>query len=80
MNDKVVPFFDEQKTPLLRMLIDRGIEFCGATEHHEYELCLTMEDIEHTTTEARSPQTNGICERFHKTILNDFYQTTCYKK
>lgn len=26
-----------------------------------------------------SPQTNGICERFHKTILNEFYQIT-FKK
>ena len=27
-----------------------------------------------TKTKARHPQTNGICERFHKTILNEFYQ------
>lgn len=25
-------------------------------------------------------QTNGICERFHKTILNEFYQVTFRKK
>lgn len=80
MNDKVVPFFDEQQVPLLRMLSDRGTEFCGAPEHHEYELYLNLEDIEHTRTKARSPQTNGICERFHKTILNEFYQTTFRKK
>ena len=80
MNDKVVPFFDEQQVPLLRMLTDRGTEFCGAPEHHEYELYLNLEDIEHTRTKARIPQTNGICERFHKTILNEFYQTTFRKK
>lgn len=80
MNDKVVPFFDEQQVPLLRMLSDRGTEFCGAPEHHEYELYLNLEDIEHTRTKARIPQTNGICERFHKTILNEFYQTTFRKK
>jgi putative transposase len=27
-----------------------------------------------------SPQTNGICERFHKTILQEFYQVTFRKK
>ncbi|PMK31222.1 hypothetical protein BCU02_25815 [Vibrio lentus] len=27
-----------------------------------------------------SLQTNGICERFHKTILNEFYQITFRKK
>ena len=80
VNDKVVPFFDEQGVPLRRMLTDRGTEFCGAPEHHEYELYLNLEDIEHTRTKARSPQTNGICERFHKTILNEFYQTTFRKK
>lgn len=26
------------------------------------------------------PQTNGICERFHKTILQEFYQVTFRKK
>ena len=41
---------------------------------------LTSGDIEHTKTKVRSPQTNGICERFHKTILQEFYQVTFRKK
>ena len=32
----------------------------------------TLEDIDHTRTKTQSPQTNGICERFHKTVLNEF--------
>lgn len=80
MNDKVVPFFDDWRVALLRVLTDRGTEFCGAPEHHESEPYLNIEEIEHTRTKARSPQTNEICERFHKTILNDFYQTTFRKK
>src|SRR4029450_2159648 len=59
---------------LLRMLTDRGSEFCGNPERHEYELYLAVEDIDHTRTRAKSPQTNGICERFHKTVLNEFYR------
>lgn len=80
LNDKVLPFFAEQDIPVLRMLTDRGTEFCGKVEHHDYQLYLAINDIEHTKTRAMSPQTNGICERFHKTILNEFYQVTFRKK
>src|SRR5262249_15480522 len=49
-------------------------------DHHEYELYLAVENIDHTRTKARSPQTNGICERFHKTMLNEFYRVAFRKK
>lgn len=61
------------------MLTDRGTEFCG-TDAHEYELYLAVENIDHTRTKARSPQTNGICERLHKTVLNEFYRVAFRKK
>jgi len=80
LNDQVIPFFEEQDVPMLRILTDRGTEYCGSTEHHEYELYLGIEEIEHTRTKARSPQTNGICERFHKTMLQEFYQIAFRKK
>jgi transposase InsO family protein len=80
LNDRVVPFFDEHGLRLLRMLTDRGTEYCGNPEHHPYELYLAVEDIEHTRTKVRHPQTNGICERFHKTILNEFYRVAFRKK
>src|SRR5512147_647048 len=80
LNDRVLPFFEEFELSLLRMLTDRGTEYCGNPEHHEYELYLALEDIDHTRTKAQSPQTNGICERFHKTILNEFYRVTFRKK
>ncbi len=80
LNDKVLPFFQQHQIPLLRVLTDRGTEYCGAREHHEYELYLAIEDIDHTKTKARSPQTNGICERFHKTIQEEFYATAFRKK
>jgi transposase InsO family protein len=80
LNDRVVPFFEEKEIPLLRVLTDRGTEYCGQREYHEYELYLSVEDIEHTKTKARHPQTNGICERFHKTVLNEFYQVTFRRK
>jgi transposase InsO family protein len=80
LNDKVVPFFEEQDIPLLRVLTDRGTEYKGKPEYHEYELYLAIEGIEHTKTQVRHPQTNGICERFHRTIQEEFYAVAFRKK
>lgn len=80
LNDRVLPFFESQNTALLRVLTDRGTEFCGKVETHDYELYLGVNEIEHTKTKAHHPQTNGICERFHRTILQEFYQITFRKK
>jgi transposase InsO family protein len=80
LNDKVLPFFEEQSVPLLRILTDRGTEYCGKIDGHEYQLYLAIRDIDHTRTKARHPQTNGIVERFHKTILDEFYNVAFRKK
>lgn len=80
LNDRVVPFFEAHGITLLRVLTDRGTEYCGHAERHEYQLYLALEDIDHTRTKARSPQTNGICERFHKTVLDEFYRVAFRKK
>ena len=80
LNDRVIPFFDEQGVKLQRVLTDRGTEYCGNPEHHEYELYLAVEDIDHSRTKTKSPQTNGIVERFHKTMLNEFYRIAFRKK
>lgn len=80
LNDRVIPFFEQHEVPLLRILTDRGTEYCGNPERHEYELYLAVEDIDHSRTKTRSPQTNGIVERFHKTVLNEFYRTAFRKK
>lgn len=80
LNDRVLPFYQEHQVPLLRVLTDRGTEYCGKIEQHDYQLYLAVNDIDHTRTKAQSPQTNGICERFHRTILNEFYQVAFRKK
>lgn len=80
LNDRVIPFFQSQDVSLLRILTDRGTEYCGAREHHEFQLYLTIEDIDHTRTKAKSPQTNGICERFHRTMQEEFYAIAFRKK
>ena len=72
LNDQVLPFFADQGMGLIRILTDRGTEYCGKPETHDYQLYLALNEIEHTRTKANHPQTNGIGERFHKTILQEF--------
>jgi transposase InsO family protein len=79
LNDRVLPFFEQHGIALTRVLTDRGTEYCGNPEHHEYELYLAIEDVDHSRTKTKSPQTNGICERFHKTVLNEFYRVAFRK-
>jgi len=80
LNDRVLPLFEQYEIPLNRVLTDRGTEYCGAPDRHEYELYLAVENIDHTRTKTRRPQTNGICERFHKTMLNEFYRVAFRKQ
>lgn len=80
LNDQVLPFFEQHEIPLNRVLTDRGTEYCGAPDRHEYELYLAVENIDHTRTKTRHPQTNEIGERFHKTMLNEFYRMAFRRK
>lgn len=80
LNDRVVPFFEEQGIRLQRILTDRGTEYCGKPENHAYQLYLAIEDIDHSRTKANHPQTNGICERFHKTMQDECYSLLFRKK
>lgn len=80
LNGRVIPFFEEHQIPILRMLTDRGSEFNGRPENHEYELYLQLEGIEHSRTKVRHPQSNGICERLHRTMQDEFYAVTFRKK
>lgn len=80
LNDRVLPFFDQQEIPLLRVLTDRGTEFNGRPENHEYELYLQIEGVDHSKTKVRHPQSNGICERLHRTMQDEFYALTFRRK
>lgn len=80
LNDRVLPMYEEQEVRLLRILTDRGTEYSGKIESHPYQLYLDLENIDHTRTKTKSPQTNGICERFHRTIQDEFYSVVFRKK
>jgi Integrase core domain len=58
LNDRVLPFFGQNHLPMLRILTDRGTEYCGRMDQHDCQLYLAINDIDHTKTRAQSPQTN----------------------
>ena len=80
LNNRVLSLIEQEEIELIRILTDRGTEFCGRPERHDYQLFLAINDIKHTRTKAYSPQTNEICERFHRTIKVEFYEITFRKK
>lgn len=80
LNDSVSPFYESYDLPMLRIFTVCGTQFCVRVEQHDYQLYFAINDIYYTKAKAMSLQTNGICERFHKTILQEFYQITFSKK
>ena len=80
LNDRVIPFFEKENIKLHRILTDRGTEYCGKPQDHAYQLYLGIEDIDHSKTKVRHPQTNGICERFHRTMQDECYNILFRKK
>jgi transposase InsO family protein len=80
LNDRILPWYEEEGIPILRILTDRGTEYKGNIENHAYQLFLSIAGIEHSTTKAYSPQTNGICERFNKTMKQEFFEVAMRKK
>lgn len=72
-NDQVLPFYQRHGLPVLRIILaDRGTEYCGKADLHDFQCYLTLNDIDHTNTKAKSLQAKGICERFRKTFTDEF--------
>jgi integrase-like protein len=80
LNDRVLPFYDEHSVEIQHVLTDNGRETCGKPLSHPFELFLTLSQIEHRRTQVGSPETNGFCERFHRTVKEEFYAVTFRKK
>jgi transposase InsO family protein len=74
MNSDVIPTFEAHGAKIDTVLSDNGREFCGRPDQHPYELFLQLEDIEHRTTRVKRPQSNGIVERLHRTLLDEHFR------
>jgi len=74
LNDKVLPFFDENNYRVMRILTDNGREYCERPDHHPFELFLQFEEIKHRTTQVRRSQSNGIVEHLHRTLLDEHFR------
>jgi transposase InsO family protein len=74
MNNDVLPTFEAEGASIDAVLSDNGREFCGRDDQHPYELFLQLEGIEHRKTRVKRPQSNGIAERFHRTLLDEHFR------
>jgi transposase InsO family protein len=74
MNNDVIPTFEAHAAKIATVLSDNGREFCGRLDRHPYELFLQLEEIEHRTTRVKRPQSNGIVERLHRTLLDEHFR------
>ena len=79
LNDRVLPLLESEGVDLLRILTDRGTEFCGRPERHDYQLFLAINDIEHMCTKPYSLRTYGFCEWLHRNVKAEFYETAFRK-
>ncbi len=73
MHNRVLPFYDEHGIAVEHLLTDNGREFCGRELQHPFELYLAISQVRHWRTEIHSPETNGFCERFHRTLKEEFF-------
>lgn len=80
LHDRVLPFYAAHDVVLARVLTDNGREFCGRPLHHPYELYCTVQQLEHRTTKVASPETNGMVERFNRTLKEEFFSLAYRRK
>jgi len=78
---KALPVYEMFQIPLDRTLTDNGKEY---TTHwvngkHDYEIFLASCGITHTKIKPRCPKSNGMVERFNRTLLEEFYQIVMLK-
>jgi transposase InsO family protein/transposase-like protein len=74
LDSDVLPTFEAHGATIDAVLSDNGREFCGRPDRHPYELFLQLEAIAHKTTRVRRPQSNGIVERLHRTLLDEHFR------
>ncbi len=79
LHDRVLPFYEEHQVDIEHLLTDNGREYCELPLQHPYEPFLAISQIAHRKTQVRSPETNGFCERSHRTLKEEFFATAFRK-
>ena len=74
LNNDVLATFEAHRVTVDAVLSDNGREFCGREDRHPYELFLQLEDIDYKRTRVNRPQSNGIVERWHRTLLDERFR------
>ena len=79
---KVIPVYDLFGIPLDRILTDNGKEYTTHWKNgkHDYEIFLASRGITHSRIKPRCPKSNGMVERFNRTLLEEFYQIVMLRK
>lgn len=80
LNDRVIPFYQDQGLPIEHILTDNGSEYCGRTMGHYYQILLALHGIKHRRTKVATPRTNGFVERFNRTVLDEFFRGILRRK
>jgi transposase InsO family protein len=82
VKSKVLPVYGIFGIPLDRILTDNGKEYTTHWEkgNHDYENFLASCSIRHTRIKTRCPKSNGMVERFNRTLLEEFYQIAMLEK
>jgi transposase InsO family protein len=73
LHNRVLPFYEEQGVAVVHLLTDNGREYCGRPLRHPFELYLAINQITPRRTEIGSPEANGFCERFHRTVKEEVF-------
>lgn len=79
LHSRLLPFFEENGAGVERVLTGNGRKDCSRPLQHFYELFPVLNQIEQRRTEIRSPETDGFCERFHRTVAEEFFAVTFHK-
>ena len=72
MNNDVIPTLEAHAAKIDAVLSDNGREFCGRPDQHPYELFHRGDRT--PTTGVKRPQSNGIVERLHRTLLDEHFR------
>jgi transposase InsO family protein len=73
MNTDVLPTF-ETHNARSALSFATPARLLRSSRPASYELFLQLEEIDHRTTRVKRPQSNGIAERLHRTLLDEHFR------